>query len=186
MAGETSQPRRSRPMNATPGDAAARQPAPEPDDAMAPITANTPLPPLTPLPLASQPDDDADPPPPAAGGWTDPDEQTVLPPLPAYLPAPPLAKAEAPQPATRSAGGSGVSATWAAYTMFVLLFTSLILIVVMAVAAAVISKNVTVLIVVIILTFVVNLVYAGIVFSIARPGAGEPLRLPFLNRRRGA
>lgn len=84
-----------------------------------------------------------------------------------------------------SQASAGVSSTWAAYTTFALMFTSLILIVIMAVSAASISRNVAVLIVVIILTFVLNVVYAWVIFALARTGPGQPFRLPFTNPRRG-
>jgi hypothetical protein len=63
------------------------------------------------------------------------------------------------------------------------MFTSLILIVIMAVAAAEISKKADILIWIIALTFVLNIVYAAVIFSMARPG--QPFRLPFVNSRRG-
>ncbi len=54
----------------------------------------------------------------------------------------------------------------------------------MAIAAAVISKQIGVLVWIIVLTFVLNLVYAYVVFRIARPD-GQPLRMPFQPPQRG-
>ncbi len=90
-----------------------------------------------------------------------------------------------PPPYLSSPASAGVSSAWAVYSTFALMFTSLILIVIMAVAAAEISKKPDVLIWIIVLTFVLNLVYAVIVFSLARSGPGQPFRLPFTTSRRG-
>ena len=171
MAGESGQSRRSRPVTGVSGDS-------DPtltnvDPSMAPITANTPLPPVMPLPLASQSGSESAAPPPPAAGWSDASEQPVPP-----LPPPGSALPQPNRPA-----GAGVSSTWAAYTTFALMFTSLILVVVMAIAAAEISKKADVLIWIIVLTFVINIVYAVVIFNMARPG--QPMRLPFMTPRRG-
>lgn len=151
----------------------------ESDPTLAPITANTPLPPVTPLPLASQAGGGNAAPPPPMGLGAAPSDQPTL--APNGYPPP-----QEPAPQYPPSGrGAGVSSTWAAYTFFALVFTSLILIVVMAIAAASISKKADVLIWIIVLTFIINMVYAAVVFSIARPGAAQPFRLPFLNPRRG-
>jgi hypothetical protein len=149
------------------------------DPPMAPITANTPLPPVNPLPLASQPASESAAPIPAAASQPDPSEQ------PATLPPPPPFTSGPAQPFFRRASGAGVSSTWAVYSTFALMFTSLILIVIMAVAAAEISKKPDVLFWIIALTFVVNIVYAFVVFALAQSGSGQPFRLPFTNSRRG-
>ncbi len=172
MAGETSQPRRSRPVSGTSGDSDPTLTSVDP--AMAPITANTPLPPLTPLPLASESSSANTAP--APGG----------PPNPAYQPAAPPPQQMAAPPYPSPTAGSGVSSTWAAYSLFALMFTSLILIVIMAVAAAVISKNPTILFWIIALTVVVNVIYTVVVFAMLRPDAGQSFRSMFTRDRRGA
>lgn len=177
MAGESGQSRRSRPVSGMSGDSDPTLTSVDPS--MAPITANTPLPPVTPLPLASQPGSESAAPPPPVAGWSDPSEQPVPPPPPQNTPGP-----SGLYPSTPA--GAGVSSNWAAYTTFALMFTSLILIVIMAVAAAEISKSATILVWIIVLTFVINIVYAGVVFALARSGPGQPFRLPFMSSRRGS
>jgi hypothetical protein len=159
---------------------------PEPDTATAPITVNTPLPPVTPLPLASQPGSGSlAPPPPAA--LASPSNQPSIPPPPANAygaPAPNAAVQEALPMPIKSAAGPAISATWAAYSLFILSFTSLLLIVAMGIAAAVISHQAGVLGWIIALTIVINLVYAYVIFRMARP-TGQPFRVPFQSPRRG-
>lgn len=175
MAGELSQPRRSRPVSGTPRDTAADQTLAGNDPSMAPITASTPLPPLTPLPLASQP----------GGGSAAPQPSPEDTTLPAGQVSPaPTPGAEVPQPPAKSEAG-GVSSAWAAQTLFILFFTSLILIAAMAIAAAVISKSVGILIWIIVLTLIINFVYALVIFTLAQPTPGRA-RLPFQSPRRGA
>ena len=183
MAGEPRTPgRSSRPISGTSSDPS-RLPTPDSDASTAPITANTPLPPLTPLPLASQSGGGSAAPQPPEGLWTPPADQPALPPLPTNAYPPPGTGVEAaPQP-PRGASGAAISPTWAAYSLFILTFTSLILIVAMGIAAAVISKKADVLGWIIALAFVINLVYAFVVFRIANPG--QPIRLPFMSPRRG-
>jgi hypothetical protein len=179
MAGEPSQPRRSRPVGGTPSDPPTEPTLPGVGPSMAPITANTPLPPLTPLPLASQSGGGSAAPQPPPEPFPAPIDQPALPPLPPNNPV------QQAQPGSGRAAGSGVSSTWAAYTLFAVSFTSLILIVAMAIAAAVISKSANVLIWMIVLIFLFNIGYAVVVFNIARPDPTQPIRLPFITPRRG-
>jgi hypothetical protein len=161
---------------ATPPQSAPDLSALETDPAIVPATQNTPLPPLTPLPLASQPAESGTPPP-QPGGWPAQADLPMLPPLP---PAPDPARGAAP-----SRLGSSVSATWAAQTLFALIFTSIILLGVMAVVYASISKTGVILGWAFAIIVVLNLVYAVVVYNIAQPGPGQPFRLPFLTPRRG-
>lgn len=174
MAGELSQPRRSRPVSGTPRDTAADQTLAGNDPSMAPITASTPLPPLTPLPLASQ----------SGGGSAAPQPTSEDTTLPTGQVSSPTPGAEASQPPAKSEAG-GVSSAWAAQTLFILFFTSLVLIAAMAIAAAVISKSVGILIWIIVLTLIINFVYALVIFTLAQPTPGRA-RLPFQSPRRGA
>lgn len=175
MADESKSPGRSRPPGA-PSHSAPDLSAMETDPTIVPVTENTPLPPLTPLPLASQPAASGAMPPPA--GWSAQADLPVLPPLPPA--ADPARGAAPPRP------GSGISAVWAAQTFFALIFTSIILLGVMAVVYASISKSGGILGWAFAIIVVLNLVYAAIVYNIARPGPGQPFRLPgFLNPRRG-
>jgi hypothetical protein len=106
--------------------------------------------------------------------------QTDLPVLPPLPPAPdPARGAVPPRP------GTGISAVWAAQTLFALIFTSIILLGVMAVVYASISKSGAILGWAFAIIVVLNIVYAVVVYNIAQPGSGQPFRLPFLNPRRG-
>lgn len=180
MADESKSAGRPRPP-ATPPRSEPDLSAMETDPTIVPATQNTPLPPLTPLPLASSSASSGALPLPA--DWPAQGELPVLPPLPSAAPPPyapnPAREATPPRP------GSGISATWAAQTLFALIFTSIILLGVMAVVYASISKNGGILGWAFAIIVVLNIVYAAIVYNIARPGPGQPFRLPFLNPRRG-
>lgn len=152
---------------------------------MAPITANTPLPPLTPLPLASQPgvgSAASQPPPGASYQSTD---QPTLPPLPPSPHQAPQPYAEAAHQPPRGAADSGIPSTWAAYTTFALVYTSLILLTAMAIAYDVVKKDGTLLVVVVIIIVIVNIIYPLFVFGNARSGSMRSMRLPFTPPRRG-
>lgn len=182
MADESRSASRSRPSGAASRNAPDLS-AMETDPTMAPVTENTPLPPLTPLPLASQPAAGGAAPPPQPAGWPTQTDLPVLPPLPAAAfqpPAPNLAREAAQQ-----RPGSGISTVWAAQSMFALMFTSVILLAAMAIAYAIVIKSGGLLIWAVVLIVALNLLYAGIVASIARPGSGQSFRVPFLNPRRG-
>lgn len=183
MAGESSQPRRSRPVGGPPSDTTADQTLPGTDPSMAPITANTPLPPLMPLPLASQPGGGNVGPQPAAGSWTPPNDQPGTPPLPPDAPPPQRSFAEA---TPMRAPDFGVTSGWAARTTFVMMLTSAVLLAAMAIAYTVATKKDGLLIWVVVIIVIVNIVYPLLVFSIARPGPARPFRLPFQPPRRGA
>ena len=182
MADESKTPGRPRP----PGAASHNAPdlsAMETDPTIVPVTQNTPLPPLTPLPLASQSSVGGPLPPPLPADWSAQEELPALPPLPSAPLPPPYAADPAREAASRP--GSGISAVWAAQTFFALIFTSIILLGVMAVVYASISKSGGILGWAFAIIVVLNIVYAAIVYNIARPGPGQPFRLPFLNPRRG-
>jgi len=165
---------RSRPASETADDTQNLAPL-ESDPSAAPITANTPLPPLTPLPLAS----DAgagpatgQPPPPA---WPHPADMPTLPPLPPAN--------QPPRPGAASA--SGITTAWAAHTMFALTYTSVILLAAMAIAYTAIIKSGVLLVWGVLLIILLNVAYFVVVSNIARPGPAQPWRVPFMNPRRG-
>jgi hypothetical protein len=178
MAGETRPPGRSRPASGTPNDTPDLT-ATDTDPALAPITANTPLPPVTPLPLASQSGGGSAAPQPPPGPAAPPSD---LPPLPPDAYPPPPAFAEA---APMRAADSGVTSGWAARTTFILMLTSAVLLAAMAIAYTAATKKDGPLVFVVIMIVAVNIVYPLIVFRIARPGPAQPMRLPFMNPRRG-
>lgn len=150
---------------------------------MAPITANTPLPPLTPLPLASQPDagNAASQPPPGASPLRT--DQPTLPPLPpsTYYAPPPHAEAPQQQP-PGGAPSPAINSTWATYTTFALVYTSLILLTAIAIAYDAITKSGGLLVTVFIIIIIVNIIYPLIVF---RPGWIRSMRSLFTPSRRG-
>ena len=165
------EPKPSRPRTASTGQEAFTEPA------MAPITANTPLPPLNPLPLSSQgtagdPAGPAYPPP----GLMPPEVQTP----PPYQP---FASQAGKLGAFSSAGGQGIPPTWAIGTIFVMMFTSLILLVVLAVNAANVDKHTTAIWWAMVILIVANVLFTLIVVNLSR-GLGA-LSLPFLRPRRG-
>lgn len=182
MAGESRPPGRSRPASGTSSDISDDVTAPQTDPSMAPITANTPLPPLTPLPLPSQ----------SGGGSAaphhpeemsmPPDNQSALPPPPpptAYAPEPTFADVAAPRVAD-----SGVTTGWAARTTFALMLTSAVLLAAMAIAYTAATKQIGPMIWIVVIIVLVNIIYPALVFSMARPGPAGRMRLPFLNSRR--
>ncbi len=179
MAGASRSPSgRSRPAGGAADDTPNLAPL-ESDPPTAPITANSPLPPLTPLPLASDAGAGAVPaqsPPP---GWSQPTDMPTLPPLP------PAYQAPRPSAPTGAGAASGVTTTWAAQTMFALLFTSVILLTAMAIAYTAIIKSGALLVWVVVLIVVLNVLYAAVISSMARPGPAQPWRLPFMSPRRG-
>ncbi len=144
----------------------------------APITANTPLPPLNPLPLAAREGSAANPEPAlsVAPGAAQ-DEPTV-----AFAPGNPAGGL----PAGSRAGERGVNAPWAIGTIFLLLFTSLILLVVLAVSAANVSRSTAVLIWTMIIIILANILYALLVFSLGPRSIWGRLRQPFQRSRPGA
>lgn len=184
MAGETRPSGRSRPIRETPDSSEPTLPGSDPS--MAPITANTPLPPLTPLPLASQPGAGGAASQPPPGASPQPTDQPTLPPLPpsTYQSQPPYAEA-AQQPPPGGEAGSGINSTWASYTTFALVYTSLILLTAIAIASDAITKSGGLLVIVFIIIVIVNIVYPLIVFGNARPGSMRSMRLPFTPPRRG-
>ena len=151
---------------------------------MAPITANTPLPPLTPLPLASQPDagNAASQPPPGASPLRT--DQPTLPPLPpsTYYAQPPSAEAAPQQQSPGGAPSPAINSTWATYTTFALVYTSLILLTAIAIAYDAITKSGGLLVTVFIIIIIVNIIYPLIVF---RPGWIRSMRSLFTPSRRG-
>jgi hypothetical protein len=149
------------------------------DPTAAPITANTPLPPVN---LASQAGGGGAAPQPPPGLWPPSTDQSALPPLPPSSYPSQAANAEAPG---KGASDSGVTSGWAARTTFVLMLTSAILLAAMAIAYTTATKKDGLLIWVVVIIVVVNIVYPLIVFSIARPGSAGPMRLPFMPPRRG-
>ncbi|HEY7355107.1 MAG TPA: hypothetical protein VH590_01540, partial [Ktedonobacterales bacterium] len=154
MAGETRPSGRSRPASGTSSDTPDLT-AQETDPTLAPITANTPLPPVTPLPLASQ----------SGGGSATPQPPSGLGDAPNDQP-PPFAAAT-PLRATDPSITSG----WAARTTFVLMLVSAVLLAAMAIAYTAATKQTGLLIWVVIIIIAVNIAYPLIVFSIARPGS---------------
>jgi hypothetical protein len=152
----------------------------ESDPAMAPVTANTPLPPLNPLPLASQAGAGGSAQPPSTSRSTS-TELPGLPPLPpANYPA-----SDAPQQRAGTGYDLGITPGWAARTTFALIYTSIFLLTALAIAYAAIGKNGGLLIWVVIIIILLDIVYPLVVFTIARPGPAQPFRLPFLAPRRG-
>ncbi len=182
MAGEPRQPSRSRPVSKPSSEESADVTLPGADPTMAPITANTPLPPLN---LASGAGAGSAAPQPPPQSWTPPDEGPTLPPQPLSSFQPPAPGPQAPQQSARGAAGSAIPSTWAAYTTFALVYTSLILLAAMAIAYAVITKSGALLAWVVVIIVIVNIAYPLIVFSIARPGSVQSMRLPFMSPRRG-
>lgn len=167
MAGETRPSGRSRPASGTSSDTPDLT-AQETDPTLAPITANTPLPPVTPLPLASQ----------SGGGNSAPQPPPEFGAAPGDQP--PFAEA-----ASQRATDPSITAGWAARTTFVLMLVSAVLLAAMAIAYTAATKQTGLLIWVVIIIIAVNIAYPLIVFSIARPGSAQPMRLPFMSPRRG-
>ncbi len=174
MAGEPRQPGRSRSASGPTNDPDLTLPGSDPP--IAPITANTPLPPLN---LASQAGGAAPQPPPVSRAA--PEEPPPISPQSSGAPSPQMPFMEA----TPYFRGSAITSTWAAYTTFALLFTSLILLAAMGIAYAAITKDGGLLSGIVVIIVVVDIIYPLIMFSIARPGSGQPIRLPFMSPRRG-
>ncbi len=164
------EPKPSRPRAASTGQDAFTEPA------AAPITSNTPLPPLNPLPLSSEgaapdPGGPAYPPP----GLMPPNVQTPQ-------PYPPFAGQAGKPGGSGSAGGQGIPPTWAIGMIFVVVFTSLILMVVLAVSAANVDKHTNAIWWAMVILIVANVLFTLIVVNLSR-GLG-PLNVPFLQPRR--
>jgi len=142
-------------------------PSHEPEEA--PITANTPLPPLNPLPLPAEDDTEVQPWPSAAGGPT-PD---------------PLAEKMAGQ-----SGGSlaerTVDSLWAVGTLFLMMIASLILLAVLASVAATVSKSALVPVIAMIIIVLANLFYAWVVLRQGQALSQGRFTLRFPSRRRGS
>ncbi len=165
------EPKPSRPRAASTGQDAFTEPA------AAPITSNTPLPPLNPLPLSSEgaapdPGGPAYPPP----GLMPPTVQTP-PPYPPYA-----------GPGGKPGGSGGASEraitpVWALGSIFVIMFVSLVLLVVLAVTAANVSKSPAVPIWTMIIIIIANIIYTLIAVNLSR-GQGA-LSVPFMRSRRG-
>ncbi len=173
MAGETRPPGRSRPASGTPSDTPDLTTM-DTDPTLAPITANTPLPPVTPLPLASQSGGSAAPPPGSGAAPGDQPPPNAYPPQHAFAEATPLRGAD-----------PSITSGWAARTTFVLMLVSAVLLAAIAMADAIATKKDGLLIWVVVIIVAVNVAYPLIVFGIARPGAAQPMRLPFMSPRRG-
>src|SRR5690242_3531930 len=175
MAGETKPPGRSRQPSGMSGETPDLT-AQGSDPTLAPITANTPLPPVTPLPLAAQSGSGSAAPQPPPGPGATPSDQPLPPNT--YPPQMPFAEAT-----PMRAADASMTTGWAARTTFILMLTSAILLAAMAIAYTAATKQTGLLIWVVIIIIAVNIVYPLIVFSIARPGAAQPIRLPFTNPR---
>lgn len=164
------EPKPSRPRTASTGQEAFPEPA------AAPITPNTPLPPVNPLPLSSEgtatdPGGPAYPPP----GLMPPDVQTPQ-------PYPPFAGPGGKPGGFGSAGERAITPVWALGSIFVIMFVSLILLVVLAVAAANVSKSPAMPIWTMIIIIIANIIYTLIAVNLSR-GQG-PLSVPFMQSRR--
>lgn len=165
------EPKPSRPRTASTGHEDPTEPA------MPPITANTPLPPLNPLPLSSQ------------GAAGDPAGPAYPPPglMPPDVQTPPPYQSFGGQAgklgAFSSAVGRGVTPLWVIGTIFVMVYTSLILLVVLAVNVANVSRSPAFPIWTMVIIIIANVLYALIVVNLSR-GQGA-LSLPFLRPRRG-
>lgn len=159
------EPKSSRPRAASAGQGDQTEPA------MAPITTNTPLPPLNPLPLSSQGADDPGSPAYPPAGLMPPEVQTP----PPYQP---LGKSGG----FGSASGQSIPPTWAIGMIFAVVFTSLILLVVLAVNAAALSRSTAAIWWAMIILIVANVLFTLIVVNLSR-GQGA-LSLPFLRPQR--
>lgn len=136
---------RARRSGGAPGDPA-NMPGSNDEVTLAQALPNTPLPPFTPSDPAA---------PPAAG--------TLMPPPPAPTGAAP----------GQQAGQSAISLTWAVQTTFLFMFTSVILLVILAATTANV-KGAAVVGWTIAIVVVFNLLYAALVFSLARRAPGQP------------
>ena len=160
------EPKPTRPRAASAGQGDLTEPA------MAPITTSTPLPPLNPLPLASQGADDPGSPAYPPAGLMPPEVQTPPPYQPLGKPG-----------GFGSASGQGIPPVWAVGTIFVMMFTSMILLVVLAVNAATVDRHTTAIWWAMIILIVANVLFTLIVVNLSR-GQGA-LSLPFMRPRRG-
>lgn len=160
----------SRPRAASAGQGDLTEPA------MAPITTNTPLPPLNPLPLSSQGADDPGSPGYPPAGLMPPEVQTP----PPYQPLEPKAGKVG---LFGNTSGQGIAPVWAVGTIFVMVYTSLILLVVLAVNVAIVSRSPAFPIWTMVIIIIANVLYALIVVNLSR-GQGA-LSLPFMRPRRG-
>ena len=163
------EPKPSRPRAASTG-----QESTEP--AVAPITSNTPLPPLNPLPLSEGAATDPGSPAYPSPGLMPPDVQTP----PPYQP---FAGPGGKPGGSGSAGERAITPVWALGSIFVIMFVSLILLVVLAVAAANVSKSPAMPIWTMIIIIIANIIYTLIAVNLSR-GQGA-LSVPFMRPRRG-
>ncbi len=138
----------------------------EPADA--PITANTPLPPLNPLPLPAEADAPTQ-------SWL---SGTGGP------PPDPLA-AKTAGLAGGSAADQPINPLWAVSTLLALMLVSLILLAVLASIAATVSRSAWVPVLTMIVIVLANIFYAWVVFNIGRQPSQGGMTLPFMRRRRG-
>ena len=131
----------------------------------APITANTPLPPLNPLPLEEDAPGQVWPS--GAGGPPDPLTEKT-----AGL-------------AGGNAADRSINPIWAISTLFALMLVSLVLLAVLASIAANVSKSASVPVLTMIIIVLANIAYAWVVFNIGRQPSPGRMTLPFPRRRRG-
>ena len=165
------EPKPSRPRVASTGQEGPTEPA------IAPITANTPLPPLNPLPLAAE----GGPGSPAGPGYPTPG---LMPPdVQTPPPYQPFGSQAGKAGGFGGASAQGIPPVWAVGTIFVMLFTSLILLVVLAVNAANVDRQTTAIWWAMVILIVANVLFTLIVVNLSR-GQGA-LSLPFLRPRRG-
>ena len=158
------EPKSTRPRAASAGQGDLTEPA------IAPITTNTPLPPLN-LPLASE------------GGSGSPQPGLMPPDVQTPPPYQPLQSQAGKAGWFGGAGGQGIPPVWAVGTIFVMMFTSLILLVVLAVNAATVDRHTTAIWWAMAILIVANVLFTLIVVNLSR-GQGA-LSLPFLRPRRG-
>ena len=163
------EPKPSRPRAASAGQGDLTEPA------MAPITTSTPLPPLNPLPLASQGADDPGSPAYPPGGLMPPEVQTP----PPYQP---LGSQAGKAGWFGSASGQGIPVVWAFGAIFVVMFTSMILLVVLAVNAANVDRHTNAIWWAMVILIVANVLFTLIVVNLSR-GQGA-LSLPFMRPQR--
>jgi hypothetical protein len=83
------------------------------------------------------------------------------------------------QPPAPAAGRPGINLAWAAQTLFALIFTSMILLVLLVATTANAIHSTPLVVWTVVIVVVLNIVYAAVVFSLARRSPMQTAKWPF-------